>query len=59
MAKNSTDNSSDSAQSMFPRLAQDKERQELQLRSKLDEMKRRKGEKKEAEFVEIIDLKDK
>lgn len=40
-------------------LAQDKERQEQQLRNKLDEMKRRKGDRKDVEFVEIIDLKEK
>lgn len=42
-----------------PRMAQDKERQGLQLRHKLDEMKRRRGQKQEAEFVEIIELQEK
>ncbi|XP_035824921.1 uncharacterized protein LOC118477483 [Aplysia californica] len=40
-------------------LAQDKQRQGMQLRSKLDEMKRKRTQKQEAEFVEVIELKEK
>lgn len=39
-------------------MAQDKERQGLQLRNKLDEMRKRKEQKKDTEFVEIIELQE-
>lgn len=40
-------------------MAQDKEKQGLLLRNKLDEMKRKRGPKQDAEFVEVIELQEK
>ncbi|BFZ16687.1 hypothetical protein BsWGS_19726 [Bradybaena similaris] len=49
----------DKALEMDKVLAQDKERQGLQLRQKLEDMKKRREQKTDSEFVEIIELHEK